>query len=760
MKDTHKTKAQLISEIEDLNRSLSGLQEEYDNYKNTQKHSKLVSKSINNSDSTQHLSDKKIKPQTDSRIELGTSELTDIIEQLEFEIEGREKAEKKFKEVLAQMYAVLDNIPYLAWLKDIDSKYVIANKMFAKSFGVAVDDIKGKTDYDFTKPFFADKYRKDDKLVIDTANHFYVEEIIEEHDGTQKILETFKAPVFNDNNEIIGTTGLARDISERIKIENDLKESEKKYRTLTDELPVGVYRITEDGKILFVNSALAEILGYDDTNQLSNVNAQDMFINPKDRIDYIRKMKLGEKSIKEVKFKTKDNNEIWVRITGQAFFRNESDKIDFIQGIIENITSRKLFENALLESELKFRTLFEHSAEAMLLLDGEMFTDCNNATLRMMKTKNKEAMLGKHPSLFSPEFQPDGQLSTTKANDMIQLAFQQGSMQFEWMHRNLVGEDFWVEVSLTALPIGGRQILFTIWNDISERKKNQVELQKLTEDLEKRVIERTIQLEDVLEELKYEIDERNKMWVEIHKAKSELEYSLKKERELNEMKSRFISMVSHEYRTPLTVILSSTYLLEKYFDLRSKDSFVNHLNKIQTSVKYMTKMLEDILAIGKAEIGKISTNTEEIDLVKLGHDIIAEIKNVDNNVHPIEFIYQKSNCLFYSDFKLMHQILTNLLSNACKYSKEKSIVRLELFDDTDSVKFHIIDFGIGIPGEEQNYIFHPFHRFRNVGTIPGTGLGLSIVKNSVDILKGTISFSSELNKGTIFTVQLPKEYSD
>ncbi|AOX02859.1 diguanylate cyclase [Moorena producens PAL-8-15-08-1] len=254
--------------------------------------------------------------------------------------------------------------------------------------------------------------------------------------------------------------------------------------------------------------------------------------------------------------------------------------------------------------------------------------------------------------------------------------------------------------------------------------------------------------------------------------------ALAKEKQLGELKSRFITMTSHEFRTPLTTIFSSAELLEHYGNKWSDCKKNNHLNRIQKMVKHMTRLLNDILLIGNVESGKIELNLNPIDLAKFCTDLINEIQLYDRNNHIINFIYnlekfgyklgsnhEKNNAAsslsstrLYMDEKLLRQILENLLSNALKYSPNGSTVELQLTCSANQAIFKISDQGIGIPEEDQGLLFETFHRGTNVGTITGTGLGLTIVKKCLDIYQGQIDIESEVTVGTTFTVTLPIYY--
>ena len=238
-------------------------------------------------------------------------------------------------------------------------------------------------------------------------------------------------------------------------------------------------------------------------------------------------------------------------------------------------------------------------------------------------------------------------------------------------------------------------------------------------------------------------------------AEVEMRHALIKERELHELKSRFVSMTSHEFRTPLSTILSSAELLEHYGHRWSEEEKREQLQMIQAAVERMTNLLEDVLLLGKAEAGKLSVNRVKCEVVQLCQALTGEIRQSDNHQHQLEFIASAPAINVYIDIKLLLQILTNLLSNAVKYSPVGSLVQFRVESDDQSVVFYVRDQGIGIPAGDRPHLFQSFHRASNVGTTPGSGLGLVIVKRCVDLLGGHIKVDSHEGKGTSFVVNLP-----
>lgn len=270
------------------------------------------------------------------------------------------------------------------------------------------------------------------------------------------------------------------------------------------------------------------------------------------------------------------------------------------------------------------------------------------------------------------------------------------------------------------------------------------ELTKLTEDLkrtnnklEERVKERTQVLENTL--------------IKIANSEAELKKSLQYEKELSELKTRFVSMASHEFRTPLTTILSSLSLISIYNEQNEREKQGKHIGRIKSAVIHLTDILNDTLSLSKLEEGRISVDYIKLDVNKIIADIVKEMQQ--NVKHNQKIIYKhKGNSEIISDKKILTHILLNLLSNAIKFSEESSLI--EVNSEVSKSLFTLIvkDSGIGIPEEDQKHLFGRFFRGNNATAIQGTGLGLNIVAKYVEIMNGIIEFESRLGKGTTFTI--------
>jgi PAS domain S-box-containing protein len=295
-----------------------------------------------------------------------------------------------------------------------------------------------------------------------------------------------------------------------------------------------------------------------------------------------------------------------------------------------------------------------------------------------------------------------------------------------------------------ALSEKDQTILETIVDQLAIAVQNSrlyEQLKLYSVELEQRVLQRTADLEE-------EIARRELV-------EEELRNLLEKEKEVGKLKSRFISMTSHEFRTPLSIILSYSEMLEYYSEQWTQEKRKNALHDIQGQVQHLTTMLDDILTVGKAESGTMEFNPAPHNLINICEGVLNEITHSERVMPEIHFVNNFEPDIVLLDEKLIKHILINLLTNAIKYSEKGSPIYFSLSSQIDKIVIEVKDLGIGIPEEDQTHIFETFHRATNVLTIPGTGLGLAIVKKSVELHDGEINFSSKLGQGSTFTVTLP-----
>lgn len=318
------------------------------------------------------------------------------------------------------------------------------------------------------------------------------------------------------------------------------------------------------------------------------------------------------------------------------------------------------------------------------------------------------------------------------------------------------GTEFPVEISLSYTQVKGQLLVMAFISDISQRKKAEEDLKRSEEqlivyaaELEKKVELRTEALNSSILKLEEEVTERKK-------AEDEVRRSLEKERELNELKSKFVSIASHEFRTPLSTVLSSASLIQQYKDKQDYDKVDKHVQRIKSSVNHLTQILNDFLSLGKLEEGKIDVQKEAIDLKEFFHDILEDTNSFLKDGQQISVDYGNASSIL-TDSRILRNIMFNLLSNASKYSDAGKSIAISCELKSGNVIFAIRDEGIGIPAEDQKHLFERFFRARNAGNVQGTGLGLNIVKRYSELLDGEIKVVSEYEKGTTFTVSIPEK---
>ena len=327
------------------------------------------------------------------------------------------------------------------------------------------------------------------------------------------------------------------------------------------------------------------------------------------------------------------------------------------------------------------------------------------------------------------------------------------------------GSSFPLEVSLSYIKHENETLIVAFVTDITVRKKNEAvlaeqrqKLEQYTEALEQKVKERTSELEHMNLGLQSQIQERRLAEAalkdsleDLKKAEQEILNSLSKEKELGEMKSRFVSMASHEFRTPLTTILSSANLIARYTD--NQEARQKHVSRIKNSVENLTAILNDFLSLEKLESGSQKVDITAFTLNALLTEVVEEVNAMLKKGQEISIEGPEIN--FTSDPHILKNVLLNLVSNAIKYSPEDKAIRVVL-QETDVIKVEVIDEGLGIPKKDQAQLFERFHRAENVTNIQGTGLGLHIVKKYITLLQGVIHFKSEEGNGSTFAISLPK----
>jgi two-component system sensor kinase FixL len=303
------------------------------------------------------------------------------------------------------------------------------------------------------------------------------------------------------------------------------------------------------------------------------------------------------------------------------------------------------------------------------------------------------------------------------------------------------GYQFPMKLGVSEVKYSGRTIYAGFIHDLSQQKVDEERYKDYAAHLEELVEERTKSLNDTI--------------FALEKAKEKVSISLEKEKELSKLKNRFLSMASHEFRTPLSTVQLSASLIEKYAEHFQSEPINKHIGKIKKSVMSLTAILNDFLYVEKLEIGKMKASFDCFDLVKFADEITEEMQLLAKPNQKIIFKHKGNQTTVNLDYNLLKNCAINLIGNAIKYSGDSCCIDFstEINDAYCIISVH--DDGIGIPLEEQKHLFQAFFRAHNTGSIPGTGLGLNIVGRYVSLMNGTADFKSNEKEGTLFTLTFP-----
>ena len=325
------------------------------------------------------------------------------------------------------------------------------------------------------------------------------------------------------------------------------------------------------------------------------------------------------------------------------------------------------------------------------------------------------------------------------------------------------GTVFPFRLAVSEMRIDNRRLYTGIVHDLSDIKAAERRIIELNRALEEKVAQRTEDLANAVDQLlstnqllKQEIEERQAIENQLRENEVELQEALTKEQELGALKSRFVSMASHEFRTPLSTILSSVELVEMYQTEEQHPKRLKHINRIKAAVGNLNDILNDFLSLSKLEEGRLGAIKEEVELGPFLLQLEDEVSMLLKTGQVLDFTHVTNEWIIQTDPKILRNILLNLLSNASKYSTEDTTIHLKVLKAEDAYHFEVEDHGMGIPVEDQKHLFTRFFRAHNVENIKGTGLGLHIVQRYLDLLNGTIEFTSELGAGSTFRIQLPQ----
>ncbi len=407
-------------------------------------------------------------------------------------------------------------------------------------------------------------------------------------------------------------------------------------------------------------------------------------------------------------------------------------------------------ENILLmnseQRQLMFEELFEHATESIIVINHEGKIKFINPATKKLFGYNQQELEGQTVEFLMPERFAHKHVHNREIYNQNPHPRSMG-IGMDLFARRKDGSEFPVEISLSPFKRDDQSFVIAFIIDITKRKQAEDAIVKQRTELLKLADE----LRASNEKLESKVEARTKVLsealAELEKSKHELSEALEKEKELSELKTRFISMASHEFRTPLTTILSSASLIPEYPQTDQQDKRMKHIARITSAVNNLNDILSDFLSISKIEEGKVLPEFSKFNLKELIEEVLGDMKNQFKPGQKFIFIYTGEQKVLL-DKKLMRNILINLLSNAIKFSEDdkKITINCDVTDESTTIVFS--DEGIGISEDDKKHLFERFFRGHNATNIQGTGLGLNIVADYVQLMNGKIEMQSELNKGT------------
>ncbi len=643
---------------------------------------------------------------------------------IEYQGVGRDITERKEIEAAlieehTLLQTLIDAIPDYIFVKDRQGRFIVSNK--AHTLASSLDEVIGKTAKDIFPAHVATQFHDDDEEVmsLNKARISMIRRTVDA-DGNDKWVSTSKVPLVDEDGIVNGLVGISRDITDRKVAEDRVRENEEKFQVLFEMLPVGISILNKDHEIIEINPALEDMLDMTLSDICTEKYQSRRYIrgdgSPMNRSEFPSSRAIDEqRAIFDVEIGVikDDDTLIWTSVNAAPI--NVADWSAVV--VTTDVTQRKQVEDALYESEAKYRDLVETSQGLIWRVDLEgRFTYLNPAWEDTLKYQLDE-MLGQtfmtfeDPTIIKRDMEVFSDV--LKGNSLL---------RHETVFLTTSGES--IDLLFNAKPlhdpegnvIGAQGTA----HDITERKKSEL----------------------------LALDNQH------------LRTQFQKEQEQTNVIQRIISTLSHDMRTPLTVISLARDMLDKYYDKLSVEKRQEKLDTIDNQVKFAIQLLSDTVQVARGtHVFKPST----VNLATLCEISIHEEGYMGrNDNHELIFINKGNIETVFIDETLVSRILLNLLSNAVKYSPDGGEIRLELDydDDKSGIVLRLTDQGMGISEEDLPNIFDLLYRANNVKNILGTGLGLNIAKDCVERHNGEITVESELGKGSTFTVKIPISSAD
>lgn len=393
-----------------------------------------------------------------------------------------------------------------------------------------------------------------------------------------------------------------------------------------------------------------------------------------------------------------------------------------------------------MENAALLNALVHNAIDGIITIDEFGIIESINPSACRLFAYSEEEVLGQNISMLMPSSDAashDRYLSHYKMTGEAHII----GIGRELIGRTKDGYQFPFKLGVSEVKYAGRKIYAGFIHDLSQQKKDEERLKNYASHLEELVELRTKTLNDTINALE--------------KAKEKVSITLEKEKKLSKLKNRFLSMASHEFRTPLSTAHLSASLIEKYAESLEDGNIVKHAGKIINAVTNLTTVLNDFLYIEQLEIGKVKANVTCFDLELLAEEITEEMQLLAKGNQQINFTHYGIQKMVNLDQNLTKSSIINLITNAIKYSDDTCCIEFSTEINNTHCIISVKDEGIGIPEQDQQHLFEPFFRAHNTGNIPGTGLGLNIVARYIALMMGTISYTSNLDEGSLFTLTFP-----